>query len=151
MLSALPSKSRPQCVNKARLTCGDRITPVQQCKYHGCGGPSSLRRQVISSHDIDYVEDVGHGLTRGRISTTCVMSVWRNAINCRYIFMFATENFARKGCRLPQSLVYGCRSADDRETGQTCTDDLLHHVMHNHLLSLLLLRCYIPIIFTDLK
>ena len=30
-------------------------------------------------------------------STTCVVSVWRNNINCRYIFMFLLKHFACKG------------------------------------------------------
>ena len=34
------------------------------------------RRQDISSHDIDYVEYVGPGLTWGRIWSTCVISMW---------------------------------------------------------------------------
>ena len=42
------------------LTCGDRIIPVQQSQYYGCCCPGSLRRQDISTHDINYV---GNGLT----------------------------------------------------------------------------------------
>ena len=38
------------------ITCRDWINPVQQSKYHGCWCPGSLRPQVISTHDIDYVE-----------------------------------------------------------------------------------------------
>ena len=38
------------------LTCGDRVNSVQLGQYHGCWCPSSLRRQDISSHDIDYAE-----------------------------------------------------------------------------------------------
>ena len=32
------------------------INSVQHSKYHGCWCPGSLRRQDISTHDIDYVE-----------------------------------------------------------------------------------------------
>ena len=36
--------------------CGNWINSVQHSKYHGCWCPGSLRRQDISTHDIDYVE-----------------------------------------------------------------------------------------------
>ena len=36
-------------------------------------------------------------LTRGGSSTACVMSVWRNSINCRWIFMFPMKISARSG------------------------------------------------------
>ena len=32
------------------------IIPVQHSQYHGCWWSGSLRRQDISTHDIDYVE-----------------------------------------------------------------------------------------------
>ena len=38
------------------LTCGGRIISVQHSHYHGCWCPDSLRRQDISTRDIDYVE-----------------------------------------------------------------------------------------------
>ena len=57
---------------------------------------SSLRRQGISSHDIDYVEFVGPGLAWGRILSTCVISTWSNDIKCKYMFMFPLQNLARK-------------------------------------------------------
>ena len=62
-------------------TTGDRINQVQHSKYYGCWCPGSLRRQVISIHDIDYVEPVGICLTWGRISTMCIVSMWNNDIN----------------------------------------------------------------------
>ena len=65
-------------------------------QYHGCWCPGSLCRQDISTHDTDYVEQVGPCLTQERISTTCVMSVWRNDRNCKYIFMFLLKNLACK-------------------------------------------------------
>ena len=46
--------------------------------------PCPLRRQVISTRDIDYVEEVSSYLTWGRILITCVMSMWRNDIKCKY-------------------------------------------------------------------
>ena len=55
------------------------------------------RRKEISSHDIDYVEYVGPGLTWGRILITCVLSMWSNDIRCKYMFMFPLKNLARKG------------------------------------------------------
>ena len=38
----------------------------------------ALRRQDISSHDIDYIEYVGPSLTWGRILSVRVISMWRN-------------------------------------------------------------------------
>ena len=37
------------------LAHGGRIIPVQHNQYHGCWWPGSLRRQDISTHDIDYI------------------------------------------------------------------------------------------------
>ena len=62
------------------LTCGDRVISVWLCQYHGCWCPGSLRRQDISSHDIDYVQYVSPGLTWGRILSTCVISMWINGL-----------------------------------------------------------------------
>ena len=56
------------------LICGDSAMPVWQGQYHGCWCLGSLRRQVISPHDIDYVEWLG--LPWQRISSTCAISVW---------------------------------------------------------------------------
>ena len=44
-----------------------------------------------SSHDIDYVEWVGPCLIWARISTTCVISMWRNDIKCKYMFYDPSE------------------------------------------------------------
>ena len=43
-----------------------------------------------------YVQHVGPGLTWGRISSTCVISMWSNDIKCEYMFMFPLKNLARK-------------------------------------------------------
>ena len=50
----------------------------------------------VASHDIDYVEYVGPGLTWGRILSTCVISMWSNDIKCKYMFMFPLNNLACK-------------------------------------------------------
>ena len=66
-------------------------------QYLGCWCLSSLRRQDISSHDIDFVEYVSPGLTWERILCTCAMSMWSNDIKCKYMFMFPLKKLARKG------------------------------------------------------
>ena len=76
------------------LTCGDQINLVWLGQYHGCWCLGSLRRQDISSHDINYV---GSGLTWGRILSTCAILMWSNDIKCKYMFMFPLKNLARKG------------------------------------------------------
>ena len=50
----------------------------------------------ISSHDIGYVEYVGPGLSRGRVLSTCVISMWSNAIRFKYMLMFPLKNLARE-------------------------------------------------------
>ena len=56
----------------------------------------SLRRQDISSRDIDNVEYVDPALTWGKILSTCVISMWSNDKKCKYMFMFPLQNLARK-------------------------------------------------------
>ena len=63
-------------------------------QYHRCWCPGSLCRQDTSSHDIDYVEWVGPCLIWGRISTTCVISMWRNDMKCKYLFYVPSEKFS---------------------------------------------------------
>ena len=72
------------------LTLNVRV-PSYLGQYHGFWCPGSLRRQDISSHDIDYIEYVGPSLTWGRILSTCVISMWMNDI------MFTLKNLACKG------------------------------------------------------
>ena len=79
------------------LTCRDRVISVSLGQYQGYWCPGSLRRQDISSHDIDYVECVGPSLTWGSILSTCIISMWSNGIKCKYMFMFPLKNLARKG------------------------------------------------------
>ena len=79
------------------LTCGDRLNLVQHSRYHGCWCPASLCCQDISTNDIDYVEQASSCLTWGIISTSCVMSMWRNDIKCKYMFLFPLKKLARKG------------------------------------------------------
>ena len=57
---------------------------------------ATFRRQDISSHDIDYIEYVGPGLTWGRIVSTCVISMWCNDIKCKYMFYVPSEKFSTK-------------------------------------------------------
>ena len=45
----------------------------------------------------DYIGYAGPYLTWGRILRTCVISLWRNGIKCRYMFIFPLKNSARKG------------------------------------------------------
>ena len=58
--------------------------------------PWLLRRQDISSHDIDYVEYGGLGRTWGRILSTCVISMWSNVNIC---FTFPLKKLAREGLK----------------------------------------------------
>ena len=82
------------------LTWGDWVNSVYLGQYHGCWCSGSLRRQDISSHDIDYVEYMSPVLTCGGILSTCVKSMWSNDIKCEYMFMFPQKNLARKGLKL---------------------------------------------------
>ena len=43
-----------------------------------------------------YVEYVGHCLTWGRILSTCVISIWKNDIICKYMFMLPLKKLAHK-------------------------------------------------------
>ena len=70
--------------------CGNQINLVQHSKY-GCWCPGALRRQDISTHDIDYVEYRSSSChTWGRIPTTCVMSMWWNDINVNTCICFCS-------------------------------------------------------------
>ena len=80
LLGGIPHHTK-DCQTKAT----GRVISVELGQYHCCWCPGSLRRQDISSHDIDYVKYVGPGLTRGRILSTCVISMWSNNIKCKYI------------------------------------------------------------------
>ena len=91
------------------LTCGDRVISVKLGQYHGCWCPSYLRRQDISSHDVDHVDYVGSCLIWGRISTTCVVSMWRNDIKCEYMFIFPLKNLACKGMYSLWLILHGSR------------------------------------------
>ena len=51
---------------------------------------------ALSSHDIDYVEYVGPGLTWRRVSSTCVISMCSNDIKCKYMFMLPLQNLEHK-------------------------------------------------------
>ena len=66
-------------------------------QYHDCWWPSSLRRQIISGHDIDCVHCGYHGFPCDCISTTCDVSVSRNericqcTVRCRYNMMTSSN------------------------------------------------------------
>ena len=77
-----------------------RVISVKLGQYYGCWCPGSLRRQDISSDDIDYVECASPGLTWGRILSTCVISMWSNDIKCKYMFMPPLKTLARNTCVL---------------------------------------------------
>ena len=65
-----------------------------------CWCPGFLRRQDISSHDIEYYwpyRVCRSYLIWGIILSTCVISMWRNDIKCKYMFMFTLKNLACKG------------------------------------------------------
>ena len=68
-------------------------------------------RQDISSHDIDYGEEVGSCLIWGRILTACVTSKWQKDTKCKYMFMFLLKNLARKGLWTQTQLVMLVHSA----------------------------------------
>ena len=79
------------------LICGDWVTLVWQGQYHGCWCLGSLHSQVVSTHDIDYVEWLATCLPWQKISSTCAITVWGNDRNCKYIFMVLLKNLAHKG------------------------------------------------------
>ena len=85
---------------------------MQGPSYLGLTRSISLRRQDIRSHDIDYVDYVGAGLTWGRILSTCVISMWSNDKKCKYMFFFPLQNLARKEYRqfFRRDLAYTNRS-----------------------------------------
>ena len=93
------------------LNVQGRIIPVQHSQCHGCWRPGSLRRQGIGTNDTDYVEEACFCLTRGTISITCVMPVWRNDITCRYNFMFSMKHSAHKGLTEDPRTHYSCFSS----------------------------------------
>ena len=58
-----------------------------------------MAADALAPYDIDYIEYVGPSLTWGSVLSTCVKSMWRNDIKCKYMFMFPQKNLARKGLR----------------------------------------------------
>ena len=69
------------------------LSPAYNVIFHTCMLENRCKtaqtcRQDISTHGIGYVESVSYCLTWVRISLTCVISLWRNATNCTYNFMF---------------------------------------------------------------
>ena len=88
--------------------CGDRIIPVQHNQYNECWRPSSWRHQGIGAHDFDYVEPINSCLTRGRVPTTCIISVWGDDVNVRYIFYVSHEKCStwRVNDFIPSMYIY---------------------------------------------
>ena len=68
---------------------GTKSFQTDKSQHHGCWCPGSLFRQDISTHGTDYAKKVSFCLTWGRISDTCVMSMWRNDRNYGYFFLFS--------------------------------------------------------------
>ena len=70
-------------------------------QYHGCWCPGSWCRQAISSHGIDFARqkhEVDHCLQCERISTTCIISAYRNHRKCKYtyiIYVALEQNLAK--------------------------------------------------------
>ena len=74
---------------------------VREPGYPGLTRDVSLLRyfasvfcQVIRTHDIDYVRQVGPCPPWKRIATTCVISVWRKDTHCKSMFMLLLKNLA---------------------------------------------------------
>ena len=119
--------------------CGDWINPVQHSNIMIADAlPGFLCRQDISTHDIDYAEYVSSCLTWGRISTTCVMSMWKNGKMWIYVFLFPLKNSASKGlkCTVQQRSMKGlikCHFKVSNKWQQTMvgyksiTQSVLHH------------------------
>ena len=84
---------------------GDSVISVYLGQYHGCWCPGSLSCQDISSHDIDCIEYVGPSRTWGSVLSTCVKSMWRNDIKCKYMFMLPLKILARKGLMIPFGII----------------------------------------------
>ena len=91
----------------------------------------------ISSHDINYVEYVGPGLTWGRILNASVISMWSNDIKCKFMFMFPLKNLALKELRFDCSLgssgmcflgVHGSHIVDRSDINSWYME--LPHAMH---------------------
>ena len=83
-------------------------SPGHQQPWYWLSG--SLRRQDISNHDIDYVEWVSPGLIRGRISIIFGMSVWRDDMKCKYMFMYPLKKFSTQRVKhcFPSSYIRWC-------------------------------------------
>ena len=64
-----------------------------------CGLVTTYGDTVLGLHwlYIDFIEYAGSCLIWGRISTTCIVPMWRNDTKCKYMFMFPLKNLARKG------------------------------------------------------
>ena len=86
-------------VSIGELNLNMRANLVQHSQYHGYWCPGFLRPQDISTHGIDYVELVSSWITWWWTSTNCVISMWKNDINCEYMFLYHPKNLAYKGLK----------------------------------------------------
>ena len=77
------------------LTYVHRIHSVQLSQYPGRWYCDSLRRMDITTHGINYIGYVGSCLIWGRISITCVISMRRNDIKCKYMFFFPLKKYVK--------------------------------------------------------
>ena len=119
------------------LTLNMRVISVYLGQYHGCWCPGSLRRQDISSHDIDYIEYVGPSLTWRSVLSTCVKSMWRNDIKCKYMFMFPQKKLARKGLISSPEVscwvsVLSILRVECLDTGQHCNMQISYTLSHEY-------------------
>ena len=92
-----------------------------------------------------YVEKVGSCLIWGRISTTCIISMWRNDTKCKYMFMFPLKNLARKGLNACKYISLGHMLSDlDRMTSCYFKHWLSQwsHISHELLTCWIVLRLY---------
>ena len=71
--------------------------------YHGWWCPGSYCRIIVARTLAAMICMICRSLSYlsrwGRISTTCAISMWRNVIKYKYIFLFPLKNLACKGLK----------------------------------------------------
>ena len=105
--------------------------------------PWLLACQDINSHDIDCVEKAGACLTRGWISTTCVLLVWKNGTKCKCMFMFPLKNLACKGLNAVASVCKLTAILSWSTYGNIIM--IIYPAIHTHNNSSVYLKCYLKI------
>ena len=107
------------------LNVGNRIINIVNIMFPDALTPCVAR---TSAPTILTMWISGSCLTRERISTTFVMSVWRNDINCKYSFMFM-NNLAHKGLNHPYWHVIRRPIVTNKALLCRCTtSELLHKI-----------------------